>query len=118
MTVRQLYDKVGGDYENTLARFLTEERMVRFALKFPADQSYALLKNSLESGDMKEAFRGAHTLKGVCQNLGFTALYEPAHRVTEDLRAGNQVKEEDLRELEERYKELLDALRAFGESNA
>ena len=26
---------------------------------------------------VKEAFRAAHTLKGVCQNLGFTNLYQP-----------------------------------------
>ena len=30
----------------------------------------------------------AHTLKGVCQNLGFTNLYQPTYELTEVLRAG------------------------------
>ena len=34
------------------------------------------------------AFRAAHTLKGVCQNLGFDALYDPASALTEALRGG------------------------------
>ena len=37
---------------------------------------------------MKEAFRAAHTLKGVCQNLGFTNLYQPTYDLTEVLRTG------------------------------
>jgi len=37
---------------------------------------------------VKEAFRAAHTLKGVCQNLGFTNLYQPTCDLTEVLRTG------------------------------
>lgn len=55
-------------------------------LKFLDDDSYANLKAAMESGNAPEAFRGAHTLKGVAQNLGFGPLYKAAAEVTESLR--------------------------------
>ena len=48
----------------------------RFALKFLEDQSYIQLKQALENKNYEDAFRSAHTLKGVCQNLSFDRLYE------------------------------------------
>lgn len=103
----------GGDYEGTLARFLTEERMMRFALKFLSDTSYNDLQVALARGDKQEAFRAAHTLKGVCQNLGFTSLYEPAHRVCEQLRAGEGASESDLEELEKLYAVTINAINLY-----
>ena len=38
---------------------------------------------------MELAFRAAHTLKGVCMNLGFDHLYKPSFEITESLRASN-----------------------------
>ncbi len=60
----------------------------RFALKFLQDDSFPNLKKALEAQDAPTAFRAAHTLKGVCQNLGFDALYAPASALTEALRGG------------------------------
>ena len=39
-----------------------------------ADHAFVVkpLEQALKEGNVKEAFRAAHTLKGVCQNLGFT----------------------------------------------
>ena len=42
----------------------------------------------MESGDRKEAFEAAHSLKGVLGNLSLTPLYEPTSEMTELLRAG------------------------------
>lgn len=115
MDVKTLYDKIGGDYAGTLARFLSEERMARFALRFLSDDSYAQLLSALENGDRAEAFRAAHTLKGVCQNLGFDYLYEPAHTVTEVLRAGDFPEDAQMRELARRYEEVITVLRSAQE---
>lgn len=35
-----------------------------------------------------EAFRAAHTIKGICQNLSFNRLYESSYNMTESLRYG------------------------------
>lgn len=89
MTVEKFYESIGGDYAGTKARLMTDERIARFVNKFPADGSYQLLLDSLASGNVAEAFRAAHTIKGVAQNLGFTALFTIAEEVTEVLRAGS-----------------------------
>ena len=34
-------------------------------------------------------FRAAHTLKGICANLGFKSLFEVSYEITEALRAGD-----------------------------
>ena len=40
----------------------------------------------MENKNFEGAFRGAHTLKGVCQNLSIDRLYEVSHELTELLR--------------------------------
>ncbi|MDE7168335.1 MAG: Hpt domain-containing protein [Clostridia bacterium] len=89
MTLEKFYEKIGGNYADTISRLMTEERILRFVRKFPADDSFNALKDALVRGSQEEAFRAAHTLKGVAQNLGFTALYEKASAVTEVLRGGS-----------------------------
>ena len=64
MTVKECYDAMGADYEDVFARLRKDERIQKFLLKVMNDKSYDLLCSSLESGDMAEAFRAAHTLKG------------------------------------------------------
>ena len=75
-----------GNYEEVLSRLKTDERIKKFALKFLEDQSLQLLETSLETKQYDEAFRGAHTLKGISQNLSFTSLYTSSHVLTEKLR--------------------------------
>ena len=89
MNLETFYEKIGGNYADTKGRLLTEERILRFVRKFPADGSFNALEDALARGSQEEAFRAAHTLKGVAQNLGFTALYENASAVTEVLRGGS-----------------------------
>ena len=55
-------------------------------LRFPEDKSFETLCREMEDGNREEAFRAAHTLKGVCANLGFTRLMESASLLTEELR--------------------------------
>ena len=110
MTLEELYEMIGGDYRSTKSRFMTDERILRFVRKFPLDQSYRLLESSLSTGDQAEAFRAAHTLKGVAQNLGFTALYEIASSVTEVLRGGGTATADQLDELKIKYDLVIDSI--------
>ncbi len=88
MTVKECYDRMGGNYEEVMGRLRTEERVKKFVKKFPADGSFDLLVSSLAEANYADAFRAAHTLKGVCQNLSFTKLYESSHVLTEAVRGG------------------------------
>lgn len=88
MTLKECYDAIGGGYEEVMGRLRTEERVKKFVFKFLADKSFATLAAALEEGNGEEAFRAAHTLKGVSQNLSLNQLYESSHRLTEELRGG------------------------------
>ena len=88
MTMRECYEAIGGNYKAVLGRLHSEALIRRFTLKFLEDQSYLQLKQALENKNYEDAFRGAHTLKGVCQNLSFDRLYEVSHELIELLRDG------------------------------
>ena len=72
-----MYAAIDGDYKAVMERLPSADFVRRFALKFLQDDSFPNLKKALEAQDAPTAFRAAHTLKGVCQNLGFDALYAP-----------------------------------------
>lgn len=86
MTLQECYAAIGGDYEDVEARMMGAARVQKFLLRFLSDTSYEFLIDSLAAKNYEEAFRAAHTLKGVCQNLGITRLGNSAHDLTEALR--------------------------------
>ena len=105
MTIRECYEKTGSDYENILKRF---------ALKFLKDGSFSDLKNALEAKDGERAFRAAHTLKGVCINLGFDRLYNVSAELTEKLR-GREIEESEelFEQVEKEYYALTAVLKQY-----
>ena len=86
MTIRDVYEKMGADYDAVLRRLPSEALIGKLLLKFPADDCFPTLKAAPDNHDAETAFRGVHTLKGVSQNLGFDNLYPPAYDLTEALR--------------------------------
>ena len=88
MDLKECYAAFNGDYEGVLSRLRSEKMVQKFALKFLKDSSYELLVRSLEEKNYEEAFRAAHTIKGVCQNLGFSVLGDSSSRLTEALKIG------------------------------
>ncbi len=87
--LEKIYDAAGGEPERVLARYGSNEEMLkRFIRLFAKDSSFAEMKEALAAGKTEDAFRAAHTLKGICANLGFEGLYERASEITELLRCG------------------------------
>ena len=86
MTTKECYEALGGSYPEALSRFRDDARIRRFAKMFLSDGSWQELLQAMEQKDTGTAFRAAHTLKGVCQNLSFTRLYAVSSRMTELLR--------------------------------
>lgn len=87
MTLRECYDSIGADFDKAVTRMCGKESMLlKFALKFPSDPTYPALVSAYESGDMQTAFRMAHTLKGLCLNLGLDKLQASSSELTEALR--------------------------------
>ena len=111
MTVKECYEQMGADYEGVLGRLRSEGLIKKFAKKFLDDGSFQSLKDNLAQGNGEEAFRAAHILKGVCQNLGFDNLYQVSFNITEKLRGGETDGCEELfAKVEEQYKKTTDAI--------
>lgn len=111
MTTEEFYLKVGGDWQDELKRFGSKELVKRFIYKFVNDKSMAELRSALACADAERSFRAAHTLKGVCLNLGFQNLCDAVNPLTEKLRTMNcEGCEEMLAEVEKRYSALISAI--------
>lgn len=80
-------EESGADVQSTLRRFMGKEELyLKFLKKFPEDQNYQKLGESLEAGNYEEAFRNAHTLKGVAANLGLVPVQTVVSGLVEELR--------------------------------
>ena len=86
MTIQECYQKLGGDYAQVEKRLPGFHLIRRFIAKFLDDGSYPELCRAMEQGQTEEAFRAAHTLKGVSANLGFYRLTASSGELTELLR--------------------------------
>ena len=114
MTLQECYAAMGGNYEEVLGRLRSDRLIQKFVLKFLDDGSYQLLLDSMASKNYPEAFRAAHTIKGVCQNLGLARLLDSSSQLSDALRYGYTPEADGLTEQVGRdYQETISAIRAF-----
>ena len=111
MTLKEFYEQIDGSYEDTLHRLTSEALVHRFVLKYPADPSFAQLREAVAAADWESAFRAAHTLKGVAQNLGFDRLQKSASALTEAVRGAVPLTDKSLfEEVCKDQKEIVEAI--------
>lgn len=91
MNIQECYQTIGGEYDNIFSRLKNDDKIERFLKLFLNENCYTDLEEALATENIEEAFRAAHTLKGVCQNMAFVKLYQSASVVTEYLREKNMV---------------------------
>lgn len=116
MTVKECYESMESDYEGVMGRMGSEEMVKRFALKFLDDPSYLNLEKAIQEQNAEEAFRAAHTLKGLCLNLGFDRLYKVSEELTEKLRGRELDGYEALYgNVQKEYKNTIDAIQKMKE---
>ena len=74
---RTRLESAGMEIDRTVERFSGNEGIyVKFLKKFPDDENLTQLSQAVAAGDDETALRAAHTLKGLCANLGMKTLYE------------------------------------------
>ena len=77
----------GADTAEGLGRCYGNEalylRLVNMVLN---EKNFDRLKNSVDAGNLDEAFEAAHALKGVLGNLSLTPMYDKDVEITELLR--------------------------------
>ncbi len=96
MTLKECYDAFQGDYDGTVSRLLTEERIQKYLGEFLQDTDFDLLEEGMKEHDDEKAFMAAHTLKGVALNLGMSALADSSSALTEALRHGRRPEADEL----------------------
>lgn len=106
MTVRECYEELGSDFDKVLSRLVSEALVKKFAL-------FGQLETALADKDAETAFRAAHTLKGICLNLGFDNLFAPSQELTEKLRGATTIEGTDelFAAVEKEYDRTCEALR-------
>ena len=117
MNLKDCYIKFGGDFDEVLGRLRREETVQKFAFKFLDDKSFSLFESSIGSKDYEDALRAVHTLKGICQNLSFTRLFESSSLVTKALKENDWDKAMDMvPQLSKDYYEIIDVIKEFKSS--
>ena len=117
MTLKDCYIKFGGDFDEVLGRLRREETVQKFAFKFLDDKSFSLFESSIGSKDYEDALRAVHTLKGICQNLSFTRLFDSSSLVTNALKENDWNKAVDMiPKLSKDYYETINVIKDFKNS--
>ena len=102
---REILESVGIDYGEAIERFSGSVDLFESFLKeLTTVNVLAALQKSLTEGDVINAFRVAHTLKGNFGNLSIKPLYETVTPLVEELRKENIVEAQKLYiQLEKEY---------------
>ena len=86
--MREKLTEIGVEYDEVLKRFMGKEDFyLRMLKKFLDDKNYDGLKQAVEGKNWQEAFTYAHTVKGLCGNLGLGGLLEHVGPLTEEVRS-------------------------------
>ncbi len=119
MTVQELYERIGGNYESAKRILPMDKLIAKFIVKFLDDGSAPALFAAWDARDAAKTFEGAHALKGVCGNLGLDALSAQASAICEELRPGAARTMDDaalaarVDALRADYKRAAEGIRAF-----
>ena len=117
MNLKDCYLKFGGDFDEVLDRLRREQTVRKFVFKFLDDKSFSLFEASMVKKDYSEALRAVHTLKGICQNLSFTRLFESSSLVTNALKENDWNKAVDMMpKLSKDYYETINVIKDFKNS--
>lgn len=95
MTIQQLYEKIGGNYEQAVRVMKKDKLIDKYIRKLGSSDVGDKLVQAGEAMDAEKLFESAHAMKGVCANLGLDALASAADEITEEFRPGNPRKLSD-----------------------
>ena len=105
----------GVNLDSALNRFMDNEQFYeRILSKFPMDENFILMERSLNENNISQAFRHAHTLKGLAATLDLTNISDILIPMTEKLRAGESEGIQDLfDQLKVQYKLICDLITGY-----
>ncbi len=108
MTLKELYEIIGGDYDQALRVLRVEKLMDKHIRKLTKGSVVEQLIAAGEAMDPAQMFDAAHASKGMCGNLGLKKLSDLASDIAEEFRPGNPRTMTD-----DQVKEKLDEIKAL-----
>ncbi len=122
MTIQELYQNIGGDYDQAIRVLRMDKLIDKHIRKFASNGVVDELLNCKDAMNPTQLFEASHAVKGVTANLGLIKLSEMASEITEEFRPGNDRKmsDEDVKERIEAIREIyaltLEGIRKYEES--
>lgn len=89
MSVKELYEHLGGNYEEAKMRLMSDKLITRFVTQFSKDNAFEKLQTAYENNDLKGIFEASHALKGVSANLALTPIAKISEIITSASRNGD-----------------------------
>lgn len=123
MTLKELYDLIGADYDRATGVLRIEKLIDKHIRKFPDCGVVDALLAAGEAMDATALFETSHAMKGVCLNLGLVSLAEAASEISEEFRPGNPRRMTDgqvgekLALIREIYEKTADGIRKYDAEN-
>ena len=89
-TLEECYNVIGGGANgaDVVRRLGSEASLKKYLGRLLDDQNYETLRQALDESDAEQAFRCAHSIKGICQNFDLNVLGASSAALTEALRGG------------------------------
>lgn len=121
MTLQELYSEIGGDYDQAVRVLRMDKLIDKHIRKLTKNGAAERLLEAGKSMEPTELFEAAHAVKGICANLGLTALSEAASEIAEEYRPGSQRKLSDaevsarLTRFDELYKKTAEGIQKYEE---
>ncbi len=119
MTLKELYETIGGDYEQALRVLRMDKLVDKHIRKYVKNGVVEKLVDAGNRMDPNEMFECAHAVKGISGNLGLRELSEMASEIAEEFRAGNVRRMSDeevakkLSDIDARFRTTADGIRAY-----
>lgn len=88
MTIKELYEEIGGNYDQAIKIMKFDKLIDRHIRKFTNTVIMDNMKAASETMDATGMFESAHAMKGVCANLGLVKLSDSASELAEEFRPG------------------------------
>jgi chemotaxis protein histidine kinase CheA len=119
VTLKELYETIGGDYEQALRVLRMDKLVDKHIRKYVKNGVVEKLVDAGNRMDPNEMFECAHAVKGISGNLGLRELSEMASEIAEEFRAGNVRRMSDeevakkLSDIDARFRTTADGIRAY-----
>lgn len=122
MTLQELYQQIGGSYDQA-KRVLRVDRLIdKHIRKLEANGVISKLIEAGKTMDPTQLFETAHAAKGICGNLGLTALADAASEIAEEFRPGNARSLSDaevsakIAHIEDLYGQTIEGIRQYAQA--